>query len=754
MIPVELKMTNFLSYEEETFDFRQITNATIVGENGAGKSSFCTDAITWALYGISSKGGAKEQSNHVQTGADSCTVEFTFELNGNLYKVVRTFSDAKNKGILNIFAINADGDEIPLTSGKSTDTQKYIESLLKMNYKTFTASSMVLQGKSSEFTENMTDMERKEAVISILDVDEWDEIGKMASEDANRIKGEVEAEEAKIQHLEEMISHEDSYRSSITVAMKDMEGVKKEQESQNAILKSHQEKIFQMNTIAGDIQKKQSELNEVNSKIFNAKQNISNLQNQIANDNNKISGYQKEMENSQKLLDNKDTIERAYVKDKELTEAVSQMESQKMAILQQENLLANITQKGKDWNAGQQQKIATIEANIQNAERQANALSSVPCSSNPEFNSTCPFLKMANQAKSALSGYYQQLQAVKGEQNPFRQEYVNASNQLRSIREGFSEENLESAKATLADVKKYSIYKEKLDASVQRINDLLKFMEDTKSFIQSKKENIQSLTQEIQTLSANVRNIQNEIQSLQATYNNFSQIKMEYDLANDALTRLSNQEKSLTETIASNQALLEKVEEAKAKMKDGRALILSKKEELRTITIMQQACSKKSGVPSLIVENAVPELESIANGLLDNMLEGRLQIRLDTQVETKSKKSVLEVLRITVLDNGCDREYKTYSGAERFIIDLSLRIAMSKFLAHRAGASVNLFVLDEGVSCADDSNRQEIMEAIRNIANEFSKLLFITHIDELKDSLDQKILVSKDSMGSHIRVLN
>ena len=79
---------------------------------------------------------------------------------------------------------------------------------------------------------------------------------------------------------------------------------------------------------------------------------------------------------------------------------------------------------------------------------------------------------------------------------------------------------------------------------------------------------------------------------------------------------------------------------------------------------------------------------------------------------------------------------------------------MSKFLSKRSGASVQLFVLDEGVSCADDENRDEIIEAIREISHDFAKVLFITHISEVKDCLDQQIIVRKDAMtGSHLRIV-
>ena len=71
MIPVKLRMKNFLSYEDEEFDFTKITAATVVGKNGAGKSSFCTDAISWSLYGIGSKGGANDNHNYVTQGVAS-----------------------------------------------------------------------------------------------------------------------------------------------------------------------------------------------------------------------------------------------------------------------------------------------------------------------------------------------------------------------------------------------------------------------------------------------------------------------------------------------------------------------------------------------------------------------------------------------------------------------------------------------------------------------------------------------------------
>ena len=249
MIPVKIKMKNFLSYEEEEFDFSNITNATVVGQNGAGKSSFCTDSITWALYGMGSKGGVNDSANYVTTGADSCLVEFTFELNKNLYKVIRSYSVKKAKNSVNLFTINSDGDEIPISVGKTRDTQKQIEALLKMTYKTFTASSMICQNKSNEFTEGMTDMERKEALISILDVAEWDKIKKMADEDVSRLKGEISLKENEVSRFEEIVSHEQENIDKKEVYLADLKKVEVEKGKQNKVIEENQQKIFQMNSI-------------------------------------------------------------------------------------------------------------------------------------------------------------------------------------------------------------------------------------------------------------------------------------------------------------------------------------------------------------------------------------------------------------------------------------------------------------------------------------------------------------------------
>lgn len=87
------------------------------------------------------------------------------------------------------------------------------------------------------------------------------------------------------------------------------------------------------------------------------------------------------------------------------------------------------------------------------------------------------------------------------------------------------------------------------------------------------------------------------------------------------------------------------------------------------------------------------------------------------------------------------------------MVDLALRVALSKFLAHRAGAEIKLFVLDEGLGSCDATNRQAVMDAIQAVSQEFGKVIVITHIAELQDALPQRIEVVKGPEGSKVSVV-
>jgi len=161
---------------------------------------------------------------------------------------------------------------------------------------------------------------------------------------------------------------------------------------------------------------------------------------------------------------------------------------------------------------------------------------------------------------------------------------------------------------------------------------------------------------------------------------------------------------------------------------------------------LREAFSKR-GVPAMIIETVVPELERSANELLGRMTDGRMRVRIETQRETKVGE-LREALDIIISDELGTRSYDLYSGGEAFRINFAIRIAISRLLARRAGARLRSLFIDEGFGTQDARGREQLVAAINTIQDDFDRILVITHIEELKDAFPARIEVTKTPQGS------
>ena len=162
----------------------------------------------------------------------------------------------------------------------------------------------------------------------------------------------------------------------------------------------------------------------------------------------------------------------------------------------------------------------------------------------------------------------------------------------------------------------------------------------------------------------------------------------------------------------------------------------------------------KDGVPALLIEQALPQIEEKANELLDRLSDGKMSVRFVTQTGYKDRKreDLKETLDIQISDSAGVRNYEMYSGGEAFRVNFALRLALSEILAQRKGARLQTLVIDEGFGSQDAQGRQRLIEAINLVRNDFAKILVITHLDELKDAFPTRIEVEKTDSGSTLHV--
>jgi exonuclease SbcC len=190
-------------------------------------------------------------------------------------------------------------------------------------------------------------------------------------------------------------------------------------------------------------------------------------------------------------------------------------------------------------------------------------------------------------------------------------------------------------------------------------------------------------------------------------------------------------------------------------LRERRTNLVAQQTELaqeRTIYQELRAAFGKKGVPAMIIEAIIPEIEEVANRLLAQMTDGRMHVRFETQRE-KVTGGIAETLDIRISDELGTRNYELYSGGESFRVNFAIRIALSKLLASRTGAQLRTLFVDEGFGTQDARGRERLVEAINAIQDDFERILVITHIDELKDSFPVRIEVTKGSQGSQIQVI-
>lgn len=160
----------------------------------------------------------------------------------------------------------------------------------------------------------------------------------------------------------------------------------------------------------------------------------------------------------------------------------------------------------------------------------------------------------------------------------------------------------------------------------------------------------------------------------------------------------------------------------------------------------------KNGIPALIIENAVPELERISNEVLGQMSNGKHNLRFETQRDLKSKTGVAETLDIIVADWQGARPYETFSGGEQLRIDLAIRIGLAELLANRSGNKIEWLVIDEGLGSQDDEHRETVLDAIQSVSPRFKRTIVITHIKEAQGVFPQVIELSRVESGITVNV--
>ncbi len=711
MIPLYLKLTNFMPYRNAELNFSGIHIGCLTGDNGAGKSSIL-DAITWALWGRSR---SKRDDELVHQGQTEMQVEFTFGLGNNAYRVIRGRKAGKKTGTgmldfqvaalpspvsgISVGGSGAGGEGFrTIAEPQMNATQQKIIDVLRLDYDTFINSAFLLQGRADEFTVK-TATERKKVLADILGLEIWEQYEARAKEKIGAIENELRLIDLRLNEIDAEAARRPQFEAEVATAQK-------------AVID------------LGD------RLREAEAKYQQAQQaqrSIGLLDAQLADLAKRVAQAERELASLERDLD----TARQKADDTSLAKELADTQARIEALSQREARRDDLRQRKSDLN----EEAASLRGQNERLVPEVEP-----------FKARIALLESSTEPLCPTCGQPLTLE--------HRQQVMNELNAEVETRRQLFRDNKARLDAIKPEVTTVDGELTALESELRLLPTLHRRAAELQTVIEAARvaaksiEGLEQRRSEWQSALETDRQKQTEIAAqlgvARAGLGDLAAIQAEYDRTRADEARARQQLGAAEQKLAACEAMLKQREVKMAEHKRWA-------EEKGIYEELRLAVGKK-GVPAMIIEAAVPEIEDEANALLTRITSGRMHVRFDTQRETV-KGDTVETLEIKIADELGTRPYENYSGGEQFRVNFAIRIALSKLLARRAGAQLQTLVIDEGFGALDSTGRDKLVEAINAVQDDFQRILVITHLDELKDAFPARIEVTKTPNGSQIEVM-
>ncbi len=140
-----------------------------------------------------------------------------------------------------------------------------------------------------------------------------------------------------------------------------------------------------------------------------------------------------------------------------------------------------------------------------------------------------------------------------------------------------------------------------------------------------------------------------------------------------------------------------------------------------------------------------------ANKRLIKMTSNQFILQCRSLDKLSSQGAVGLDLDVYSLINDRTRDVKTLSGGESFMAALAMALGMSDVIQNTAGrVKLETMFVDEGFGSLDDEARGEAIKILQELAGNKRLVGIISHVTELKEQIDCKLIVTKDEQGSTV----
>lgn len=766
--PLLLTFSNMLSYgENNEIDFRKFSDNSILGliaPNQYGKSSIL-DIILFCIFDRSSRGERRDMMNKDK---NKCQCKLTFSLDGNIYSIERvgTRLGITVKIDVNFIHISdADGNKINkyLNELEKNGTNRAIASLMG-NYEDYITSSFSLQDNNNDLF-NMSMMKRKEYLSNLLNLNIFTELHSTANVKFKELSNELIG-------LEKVINSVNVEKLS-----QEIKETQIEIEKSNDALEQHNN----------------------NNIITMMKQYLSENPELIKTEFKELQGWSREkLDNKKKLLLENAQYDLSYDKSiEQLSKEIDALQEKKVIepveidILLEKNKIVEL-----ENDVIKSKKSLFSDIDIENAKKNSMIVEEINSLKNKlvkcknlddlkvkykELSKECDRVgKVVNEKNKWIaygenkiikkylfdelkSKYEQNLALIESEDDPWEalaliENEIEKSKNNRDI-----EKKINNLEKQLIECK-----------TVREMQESNLYLERNIQSCTLKCENIKNTIDQFQKLSGNkeinkqldkeIRHLREEKHVIQTNMETIEEIKRidrlimlmdKKEVDDEYYNSMYNFNKTCQSEIKINDDKIVQLEKKLAEL--NMKLSIKKEDITKSIqyrkeyeTVNRECLLYKSyveltnsnGIPYELLKAYLPIIESHINSILVSIVSFTVQFIFHDEslvAEQKEKNTKANVGSIDIhIINGkkMPRSVNLASGFEKFVISLSIRMALSQISLI---SKPDMIVIDEGWSCMDSENLNNIGIIMDYIKRKYMYTIVISHLSEIKGYVDHPI---------------
>jgi len=790
---VSLTMHNFRKFKDAEINFPEGIIG-LVGNNGAGKSTII-EAIGWAIYGNRAARTSKDQiKRQGASRSDDCWVKLVFEMEGNVYEVFRIISGNSTDARVKVNGL--------ITASSTQGATQFLEKKLGMDYDSFYTSIVAKQQELNALSDK-SPSERKRSMLRMLKIDVLEEAIKRVREDRRNKEKILEHLEKTLKDIDEMEKSKKENEEMLEELFRKKNELKKEIANLETKLREMEEK----RRIEKEKAEKFKNLEERKKLLEERRRNKENLlerkleekkeiEKKIA-EYEEIKKYADEYENVNKRKEEMEGLKQLYYERNNLQKQIESLEKE----IEEINGFILALQKDLEGEKeieiefGRIEKeIEEMEENIKNMEKSLeekkaekkfimekrldveNKLNKIK-ELGPESN--CPT------CGRLLGEKYEEIVAEFEEKiRKFNEEAIKIEKEMESIKANVGElklkkEEMQKRRKELENkLMNYRLVKERINNFQERKKEKEdKKKECTKrimeigevEFGEEEYENIVQKLKELLPLKNKVMILENEIRKLPSLEKDLKEIQNEIDFINKEIQQCISEINALDFDVKIYEEVERKYEEMRNIFHTKREESIRiesnidyvKKEIERLQGEIEEQKKQREEIKNLKKE--IANLEMLAGdrdtGLLNsfkNYLISKIGPLLSYYAShffaifTDGKYKEIEIdenYNIWIYDRGEKFELERFSGGEKDLANLSLRLAISQLITQKADVSLNFIALDEIFGSQDRERRKNVLNALAELKNQFKQILLITHIEEIKDSMEHIIKIYEDDEG-------